>query len=144
MTREDEDRILAAADQCYPALSGAFVEASFGGGSDTKPAVCWSRGLHGREPLRWFRFGGDAVASVRFTTYAADGSAIGEWRPGDRVELAGTAAVAMTGSGDVGVQYCLAGAKRTTNSSAFKPGERFEVPAGEVIVAIRLTTLGRP
>ena len=140
ITRVDERRIVAAANECYPGLVGAFVEASFGTGSDTKPAVCWSRGLHGREPLRWFRYGGDPVASVRFTTYAAGGSILGEWGPGDRVELDGVAAILMSGPGRVRVQYCLADDKMTANSTTFRHGERFEVPKGAHVVAVRLTT----
>ena len=142
MTRKDEERIVAAAHECYPALVGAFVEASCGAGSDTKPAVCWSRGLHRRDPLRWFRYGGDALASVRFTTYGSDGSATGEWGPGDRIDLDGVCAISISGPATVGVPYCLAHPRRTANSAAMKPGERFEVPPDSHVVAVRLTTVG--
>lgn len=143
MTREGEHRIVAAADECFPELAGAIIEASLGAGSDTKPAACWSRGLHQREPLKWFRYDGDAVAEVRFTTYAADGSPNREWGRGGRVELDGAAAISMTAPAHVGVQYCLADPDKTVNSAAVKSGQRFEVPPEARVVAIRLTSVAR-
>lgn len=142
MTREDEDRIVSAAHECYPEWAGATLEVADGAGSDTKPAVCWSRGLHQKEPLRWFRYGGDAVASVRFTTYSVGGSTSREWGPGDRVDLDETAAISITGHPKIGVQYCLAEGRKTVNSATVKAGERFEIPPGTRVVAIRLTTVG--
>lgn len=141
ITRGDESRIVRAAERVDPALSGATVESVHRAEIDTKPAMCWSRGLHQRIPLASFRCAGGVVDDICFATYASDGTRIAASEPGGWVDLGGVASIEMIGPRQVGFQLCLAGSKRTSNTKVIKAGERFELPASSFVVAFRFASV---
>lgn len=141
ITRGDESRIVRAAERVDPELAGATIESIHRAVADTKPAMCWSGGLHQRVPLSAFRCSGDAVRDVTFATYAANGTQLVESEPGGWVDLAGAASIEMAGPRRTGFQFCVAGPKRTSNTKLIEPGVRFSLPPGSVIVAVRFASI---
>lgn len=137
MTRVAEERIVAAATETSPRLAGAEIEAAHGPRTSTMPAMCWSAGLHQREPLTSFRVSGDAVAGVRFTTVTADGTRA-EAGAGEVVALTGVSSIAIEAPAGIGFQLCLARGAKTENTARIKPGAAFEVPPEASVVAVRL------
>lgn len=140
MTRGDESRIVRAAERIDPELAGTTVESAHGTAVETKPAMCWSAGLHQRIPLSAFRCAGDALSDTTFTIYAAGGEQRFTSDPGGWVDLNDAAAVEMAGRPATGFQFCVAGPKRTENTKLIQPGERFELPPDSVPVAVRFGT----
>lgn len=140
MTRQDEARVVAAVDAAVPGLAGAELSTTHGATSATKPAACWSHGLHKRQPMGSFRVSGDQVADIRFTTHSAFAAEPTNYASGDWVQLSGISTLQVSGVSGIGFQVCLAGPRKTENSKVIKPGEAFQVPEGSTIVAVRLDT----
>jgi hypothetical protein len=141
MTRVDEQRIVAAAEIANPGLAGALLEATHGASTDTKPATCWSTGLHRRAPLASFRVSGDPVAEARFTTMSAYGAEAVDYGAGDWVQLSGVTAIVVSGAPNIGLQLCLSGPRKTENTRVIRAGETFRIPEDATVVAVRLDTV---
>ena len=140
LTRHEESRIVQAADSVFPKLAGSAVESDHGAGPSSKAAAFWSRGLHQRTPLQWFRCLGAPLSSVRFTTFAPDGTVEAEYEPGDRVELTGISGLSMAGPPGLTIQFCTAGPTKTETTKSYSSGRRFDVPPDANIVALRFDT----
>jgi hypothetical protein len=136
MTRDSEERIVAAATDVEPALAGATLESAHGPETAISPAMVWSRGLHQYVPLSSFRLHGGAVESVRFVTRS--GSRRTEYDAGEWVHLAGISQLSMVGPPNIGFQICFAKGSKTENTKLFRPGEACRVPERAVPVALRL------
>lgn len=141
MTRQDEGRIVAAAQTAIPGLADAVLETTHGAHTDTKPAACWSNGLHGRMPLAAFRVSGDPVKQTRFTTLSAHGAEPFEYTAGEWVQLSGVSAITVSGGPSIGLQLCLSRPRKTENTKIIRAGEVFRVPDDATVVAVRLDTV---
>lgn len=140
ITKAAEERIEAAATECDPELAGARIETTHDGATGSAPAMCWSKGVHQFNALSSFRLTGASVEDVRFTTYAADGTLLRAYRPGDEVALSGVAAVSMAGPADLRFQLCLAEGNRTSNTASVRVGATLRITPNTYPVAIRLLT----
>jgi hypothetical protein len=140
MTRVDEQRIVAAADGANPGLAGANIDVMHAAYTDTKPAACWSIGLHGRTPLASFRVTGDPVTETRFTTISPYAAEPVDYVAGDWVQLSGVTGIVVSGSPEVGLQLCLSRPRKTENTRVIKAGETFRIPDDATVVAVRLDT----
>jgi hypothetical protein len=141
MTRVEEERIVSAAEIANPGLAGAVLEATHGANTDSKPATCWSNGLHRRTPLASFRVAGDPVAQIRFITMSAYGAEPVEYAAGDWIQLSGVSAIVVSGAPDIGLQLCLSRPRKTENTKVIKVGESFRIPDDATVVAVRLDTV---
>ena len=141
MTRQDEGRIVAAAEAANPGLAGTILESTHGASTDTKPATCWSSGLHRRIPLASFRVSGDPVAELRITTRLAYGGEEVEYAAGDWVQLSGVSGMSVSGAPGIGLQLCLSRPRKTENTRVIKADENFRIPDDATVVAIRLDTV---
>jgi len=139
ITKENEERIVEAATDAEPVLAGATLESARGPETATSPAMVWTKGLHQHLPLSSFRFEGDAVKDVRFTTIGGGGTAVvqaGEW-----LHLPGITELSFTGLNSIGFQLCLSSGGKTENTKLFRQGEVCRIPAGAVVVSVRLGML---
>lgn len=141
MTRVDEKRIVAAAESANPGLAGATIDVTYAAHADTKPATCWSTGLHRRTPLASFRVSGDPVAETRFTTISPYAAEPADYVAGDWVQMSGVTGIAVSGAPNIGLQLCLSRPRKTENTRVIKPGETFRIPDDATVVAVRLDTV---
>lgn len=139
MTRFGEERVIAAATESEPALTGATLAGAHGPSTATSPAMVWTRGLHGTVPLSAFQFHGDPVAQSRIVTVA--GGHRQEYGADEWIHLPGVRTISMIGPVNIGFQVCLAKGRKTQNSRLYKPGDLCSIPSGSVVVAVRFGTV---
>lgn len=139
MTRDREDRIVAAATEAEPALEGATLDSAHGPETATMPAMVWSQGLHQHVPLSSFRFAGDAVANVSFVANTNGHKA--EFGAGEWIHLPGVSTLSIRGPVNIGFQLCIHSGNKTQNTKLYRPGEACKIPSKAVVVAVRLGML---